>query len=350
VSLVSRPRRPALAAHLALLGVITGVLAGCGPVEESAGNRAAVTASGRSSTTAPTSTGGSTGSRTGTAPSGTVSPSAPPPAGEKAGEPGSALALLQTLPVKGRAPKTGYDRAAKYGPAWADIDHNGCDTRNDLLHRDLRAVQVKAGTHGCVVVSGRLADPYTASTIEFAKARASEVQIDHVVALSDSWQKGAQSWPYRKRLAMANDPLNLLAVEGGQNMSKGDSDAASWLPRSKGYRCEYVARQVAVKAKYGLWVTTAERDAIRRVLDTCPDSRAPQSTTPTLAPSGFQEPSAVTTKPEPTKDDAPVGGTDPQFGSCREAIEAGFGPYRRGADAEYDWYRDGDGDGIVCER
>ena len=96
-----------------------------------------------------------------------------------------------------------------------------------------------------------------------------------MVALSDSWQKGAQYLEVDRRLEIANDPLNLLAVDGEANQEKSDSDAASWLPSNKDYRCRYVARQIAVKSKYKLWITKAESDAIRRVLATCPDQRLP---------------------------------------------------------------------------
>jgi hypothetical protein len=183
---------------------------------------------------------------------------------------GTAAAVLATLPVKGRAPKTGYARA-RFGPAWADVDHDGCDTRNDVLRRDLTAVTYRPGTHDCVVVAGQLVDPYTGRTITFEKARATAVQIDHVVALGDAWQTGAQQLTADQREHLANDPINLLAVDGPTNQSKSDSDAASWLPPSRAFRCAYVARQVAVKAAYALWVTPAEHDAIAAVLATCPD-------------------------------------------------------------------------------
>jgi len=207
-------------------------------------------------------------------------PGPPPPASGHAARPaggpaGSARALLATLAVKGRAPKTGYDRD-QFGSAWTDTDRNGCDTRNDVLARDLTAETFRAGTHRCVVLTGRLADPYTGKPITFAKARASAIQIDHVVALSDAWQTGAFGWPAQRRLAFANDPLNLLAVDGPTNQAKGDGDAATWLPPAKAYRCRYVARQVAVKAKYRLWVTPAERDALTRVLASCPREAAPR--------------------------------------------------------------------------
>jgi hypothetical protein len=123
-----------------------------------------------------------------------------------------------------------------------------------------------------------LNDPYTATKIYFVRGvgTSSEVQIDHVVAVSDAWQKGAQSLSPSQRYAFYNDPLNLLAVQGRANMQKSDSDAASWLPPNRKYWCPYVARQIAVKHKYKLWVTKAERDAMTRVLKTCPNQRVPR--------------------------------------------------------------------------
>ncbi|NYJ30892.1 HNH endonuclease family protein [Galbitalea soli] len=185
------------------------------------------------------------------------------------GAPGSALALLATLPVKGRAPKTGYDRVGDFGQAWLDVDHNGCDTRNDILGRDLTRI-VRQGT--CRVLRGDRLDPYTGKVIHFVRGNATStlVQIDHVVPLSNAWQTGAQAIGMSAREHLANDPLNLLAVDGATNEQKSDSDAASWLPPRRSFWCSYVARQISVKAKYRLWVTTAERDAMRRVLATCP--------------------------------------------------------------------------------
>ncbi len=188
---------------------------------------------------------------------------------------GSALAALGELAVRGRAPKTGYSRA-DFGPAWADVDRNGCDTRDDILRRDLTAIQVRASTHGCVVVAGILADPYTGKRIAFSKASAAKVQIDHVVALSDAWQTGAQGWSAATRLAFANDPLELLAVDGQANEDKGDGDAATWLPPQKSFRCGYVSRQIAVKLRYRLWVTASERAAMARVLQKCPQQALPR--------------------------------------------------------------------------
>lgn len=147
----------------------------------------------------------------------------------------SATEVLDSLEVKGRAPKTGYKRT-QFGKAWADMDHNGCDTRNDILNRDLTGVRHKWRTHNCVVKSGKLHDPYTGKDIKFKKGKktSTAVQIDHVVALSDAWQKGAQKLSEERRTALANDPYNLLAVQGRANQKKSDGDAATWLPSNKG--------------------------------------------------------------------------------------------------------------------
>ncbi len=213
-------------------------------------------------------------------PSNSPAPSSPPasspaPSSPAPAPPGSpVLRRLDALVVKGRAPKTGYTRA-QFGQAWSDDvtvggGHNGCDTRNDILRRDLRDVRFKPGTRDCVVLSGVLVDPYTGTTIDFVRGPySSEVQIDHVVALADAWQKGAQQWSADKRRDFANDPRNLLAVSGNTNQRKGAGDTATWLPPNKAYRCTYVSKQVTVKSRYGLWVTAAEKDAMRRVLSNC---------------------------------------------------------------------------------
>jgi hypothetical protein len=202
-----------------------------------------------------------------------------------AGAGGAALAAVDSLTVKGRAPKTGYDRD-KFGSPWADTDSNGCSTRDDILKRDLKEVKFSDGD--CKVSSGILdPDPYTNKDVTFVRGR-SQVDIDHVIALSDAWQKGAQQWDASKRIALANDPLNLLAVDAGPNRSKGEGDTATWLPPNKAYRCAYVAGQVAVKKKYGLWVTEAEKAAMKRVLSGCPGQQLPSGGNPTKAPDRFR--------------------------------------------------------------
>ena len=182
-----------------------------------------------------------------------------------------ASVVLELLEVKGKASKSNYERSA-FGDGWLTTD--GCDMRNIILHRDLDNTVVNSN---CKVISGLLKDPYTGKIISFKQGANSskDIQIDHVVALSDAWQKGAQELSRQRRIEFANDPLELLAVDGAANQQKGDGDAATWLPKNKAFRCEYVSRQIAVKHKYGLWLSRAEKDAIKRVLLSCPDQILP---------------------------------------------------------------------------
>lgn len=186
---------------------------------------------------------------------------------------GSALAALAQLPVKGRAPRTGYSRA-EFGESWTDNNdelwgRNGCDTRDDVLRRDLANIVMRAG--GCKVSTGVLHDPYTGVDLEFVRGpgTSSLVQIDHVVPLANAWQTGAQQWTARQRQDFANDPLELIATKGAVNEAKGDGDAATWLPPRKAFRCAYAARMVAIKLRWHLWVTPPERDALARLLQPC---------------------------------------------------------------------------------
>ena len=190
----------------------------------------------------------------------------------------TASSVLSSLPVKGRAPKTGYARA-QFGQAWADVDRNGCDTRNDMLKRDLTEIVYKVKTRNCVVATGNLLDRYSGETINFVRGNVTsmEVQIDHVVALSNAWQTGAFKLTVLQRTALANDPMNLFAVKGRLNLQKSDGDAATWLPPLKSFRCAYVAQQIAVKAKYSLWVTAPEKEAMARILTACPKQLLPTS-------------------------------------------------------------------------
>ena len=255
-------------------------------------------------------------------------------------EASEALRILNTLPVKGRAPKTGYSRA-QFGDAWSDIDHNGCDTRNDILNRDLTAKQHK-NSRGCVVISGILNDPYTGKVINFMRGKdtSEQVQIDHVVALSDAWQSGAQEISAQERLQLANDPENLLAVDGPANQQKSDSDAATWLPANASFRCSYVARQIRVKAKYHLWVKPAEKEAMINVLTPCAGAAEPPAPKPvpdTPAP-------VVPADAPPAQNPAPALA----FQTCADARAAGYRNMHRGTPG-YSEHLDRDGDGIACE-
>ena len=190
----------------------------------------------------------------------------------------SGLSIIEAQITKGRAAKTGYTRA-QFGQRWADVDRNGCDTRNDILKRDLTGEIFKEKTRQCVVLSGTLIDPFSGENINFVRGNITsmEVQIDHVVALSNAWQTGAFTLTLKERTAFANDPLNLLAVKGRLNSQKSDGDAATWLPPLKSYRCDYVLRQIAVKIKYKLWFTAPEKEAMVRILNTCPEKPLPEN-------------------------------------------------------------------------
>lgn len=174
--------------------------------------------------------------------------------------------VLETLEIKGRAPKTGYARTEFYNN-WPNVD--GCSLRQIIIKRELGDSAV---LDGCDVVGGTFTEPYTGNVMTFYQKSdfSSKIQIDHIVALSDAWQKGAQYKSADERYQMATDPLNLIAVDSSANQQKSDGDAATWLPPNKAFRCQYVARQVSVKSKYGLWVTQAEHDAIANVLASCP--------------------------------------------------------------------------------
>lgn len=286
-----------------------------------------------------------------------------------AAQPGTALAAVSSLAVKGRGPMTGYSRD-QFGQAWADTDRNGCDQRNDVLRRDLSQLTIKMNTRGCTVLTGSLRDPYTGDTITFSRGAttSSALQIDHVVALGNAWVTGAAQWTPAARQQFANDPLELLAVSGSANEQKGDGDTATWLPASKSYRCQYVARQIAVKTRYRLAVTTAELAAMNAVLNSCPLQALPIASgipldtthTPTATPTPTQPPAATsrstpparlipaiptTAPPAPTA--APAQG-DVYYQNCAAVRAAGKAPLHVG-DPGYCSKLDRDHDGIACE-
>lgn len=273
-----------------------------------------------------------------------------------AGKP--ATEVLATLKTKGRAPKTGYART-QFGAAWADVDHNGCDTRNDILKRDLTGTTFKSGTHDCIVTSGTLADPYTGKTISFKRGNktSSAVQIDHVVALSDAWQKGAQKLSASQRKQLANDPYNLLAVDGPANQRKSDGDAATWLPKNKSFRCEYVARQIGVKAKYSLWVTKTERKAMTKILDTCPTQTVPtdggvQAAADEAAQQAAEAEATQRQAAEEAQRQAEAQtqqqDADVYYPNCSAVRAAGKAPLYQGQPG-YSTKLDRDRDGVACE-
>jgi hypothetical protein len=250
-----RRTRPGVGLLVALLVVLGGALVAHGWGRSTAAESASPTASAPGAVTGAAADPGHV-------PAGTLD----------AASAGTALGALAVAPKGGLA---GYDRdcgagaGCVFGPAWADVDHNGCDTRNDVLHRDLTGIEVRPGTHDCVVIAGTLADPYTATTVAFAKAHADQVQIDHVVPLAAAWTQGAASWTTDRRKAFANDPGNLIATTSGPNESKGDDTADEWVPANAAYGCSYARVVVTVKARYALTVTAAEAGALRKLLAAC---------------------------------------------------------------------------------
>ncbi|MFC7622365.1 HNH endonuclease family protein [Microlunatus sp. GCM10028923] len=277
----------------------TPVTAGPAPVTSEAA--APVETPPAESTPTPTPTPSAT-------PTPTSTPTPAPTPTKPAAKPGTASALLGELKIKGRAPKTGYDRD-EYGQRWKDLDRNGCGQRDDVLRRDLRDLVTKTKTDGCVVIAGALDDPYSGVVMAFKKGQADRVEIDHVVSLSDAWQKGAQQWSETKREKFANSFLNLRTVTKSSNASKSDSDAATWLPAID--QCTYVAWQIAVKHEFELWVTAAERDAMSRVLTSCVDEKPPAQKviTPPTRDKSTDEPAP---KPKKTEEPKPERTEEPE--------------------------------------
>ena len=187
---------------------------------------------------------------------------------------GTALATLGTLLVKDTTESAVYDVAA-FGTEWADTDNNQCDTWNDILARDLKSTTVDAA---CAILTGQLLDPYTATTIVYASTAApSLIAVDAVVTTQAAWAAGAQSWDAAQRQVFANDPFNLLAV-GSMTSGLRSSGTSDWLPPDSTFHCAYVARQIAVAAKYGLTINAAERAGATEVLSACPKQMLPEDT------------------------------------------------------------------------
>lgn len=181
-----------------------------------------------------------------------------------------ALMRLQTLTTVSGRSDWRYDREL-FGQRWADIDRNGCDTRNDVLGKDLMNPMFKPGTRDCKVLAGQLLDPYTGETIDFVSGQNTSVlvQIDHVVALGWAWRHGADVWSDDTRVRFANDPANLAAVGGAINQAKSASGPSEWLPEVPAPRCAYVERFVGVLDAYDLGINTRDRAAAETVLAQC---------------------------------------------------------------------------------
>ncbi|WP_084101729.1 DUF1524 domain-containing protein [Demequina sp. NBRC 110051] len=350
--LPTRMRTAALAAAVAILAAGCAVPAAVPAPSGSAEASASASATPTTSAPSPSATAELSPSASATGAAASPSPSALSDAT------GTAMAAVLALEVREAASSEGYSRE-QFGDGWVDVDRNGCSTRDDMLEERLENVETSGS---CTVTAGDLPDPFTGEWIHFERGGASEVDIDHLVALSAAWTTGAQDLTYSERVSFANDPLNLEPVDAGENRSKGDDDASEWLPPEADFRCEYVARQVAVKTKYALWVTPAELDAMVGVLDTCPDQELPSPGDQPVISTGLGEAPAPATTAEPddspqlkktsTPKSTPTETSEPdldeRYPYCKD-LPSGYGPYVKGTDPEYEWYSDRDGDGVVCE-
>lgn len=305
---------------------------------------------------------------------------------------GTAVGLLATLAVADGGDVPGFSGDLF---AWnSDTDGNSCDTRDDVLRRDLTSVVLQAGTDGCVVLRGTLTSPYSGQQVDMDH-ESGTVEIDHLVPLEDAWRHGASGWSPEMRATFANDPLNLVTVLADDVSLKAGAGAAEWLPTDDGYRCEYVARQVAVKKKYELTVSADEADAMGTVLRACdglpeftadtawpapgqgdiaatepevtqapaPVTQAPPTTQPapvetTTAPQEAKKAPAETKKAPaaPKQEPAPEKSTKAPasdegsvyYKNCTEARAAGAAPIHRG-EPGYASKLDRDDDGVACE-
>lgn len=206
------------------------------------------------------------------APASTETVSAQPGASDVYAE---AEAFLVSLPVTSLAPEQKYEREAQFGRAWLDVDDNGCDTRNDILQRDFVSFETFRGD--CEVQTGILNDPYTGKTIKFVHTNAfgkntgdsGAVQIDHIIPLSWAWQNGADAWDQETRVLFANDPVNLKAVDGEQNLVKSDQGPSTWWPTAESYRCTYALEFTVVLQNYQLTIPAADKQALVDTLAGC---------------------------------------------------------------------------------
>jgi hypothetical protein len=255
---------------------------------------------------------------------------------------------------------SGYDR--DLFKHWVDADRDGCDTRREvLIEESLTPVTVGSG---CSISGGSWFSAYDSRNT----TDASTFDIDHMVPLKEAWDSGAHAWDSKTRESFANDlgfAQSLIAVSASSNRSKSDRDPADWLPTNREYVCEYIYSWVQVKIRWSLTADSREVSALRSNSEDCSveslnfrGQPGPAAVVSTPKPTATATPSpsptrTATPSPSPTQTSTPTptptGDLDPRFSSCKAAKEAGYGPYVKGVDPEYAWYRDGDGDGTVCE-
>ncbi len=251
------------------------------------------------------------------------------------------MSLLAELPEDDSpSSHTGYNR--DLFNVWSDANGDGCDTRAEVLK--LESASAVSAHGSCTIDTGSWYSAYDGTWF----TNAGDIDIDHFVPLKEAWVSGAWAWTGTTRAAFGNDlgyAASLLAVSASSNRSKSDQDPARWLPPNSEFYCDYVATWVGVKWRWNLTVDSLERDTVTRILSSC-------STLTVAVP----ERATVTINPNAVDGAPPVGGggsgdgvVDPDFGTCTIAKANGYGPYIRGVDPEYEFYRDADKDGSVCE-
>jgi hypothetical protein len=210
--------------------------------------------------------------------SGVLSTPVPIPAPPGVPSTATAKTELASLVVAAAGSQSGYSR--DLFPTWNTISGT-CNTRETVLKRDGTNVVVDSA---CAATSGTWVSPYDGATW----TAASDLDIDHLVPLSNAWKSGASAWTTAQRQAFANDLVNpqLLAVTDNVNESKSDSGPEDWKPPlSKcsyelsdrhvtdlvvaSYYCTYAKMWVKVKSVYSLTITTAEKAALTSMLATC---------------------------------------------------------------------------------
>jgi len=246
--------------------------------------------------------------------------------------------ILNALPVSNEV-TSGYNR--DLFKHWSDLDSDGCDTREEVL-----VVERVSGTiSGCRVVNGTWVSQYDG----VSTTNASNFDIDHFVPLKEAWDSGAWRWDSSTRQRYANDQgyaLSLIAVSASSNRSKGDRDPTDWLPGKN--LCLYAKSWIGVKFRWRFSVDSQEKSTLRQLLSDCKGTMAvPPRASTTIATS--TKPSSGSGSSSSSSGAGSNAASDPRFGTCGEAMSAGFGPYSKGSDAEYSWYVDRDKDGVVCE-
>lgn len=168
------------------------------------------------------------------------------------GLPPVADSLAHTPASAQRVRVLGYERESFGG--WSPL--GGCTTREHVI-----AAQLAEPAPACDLPRHATgADPYTGGTFTVG-----DTEVDHIFPLSAAWDAGAHAWSDARRHAFANDPANLVAVDGSVNQEKSDLMPSQWSPGDRSARCWYARRLADVAASYQLSLSGEDRRALRRM-------------------------------------------------------------------------------------